>query len=502
MHLGRRRRGERDGEDRARRWRGSTFGLNRSVRGDAAITASAPAPSALRRTAPTLPGFSTPSMTTTSGSSGSARSARSSRRDAGDGDEALGALAEGELGEDRLAGRLDRDVPARAGDRARRARRARPAAARRRTPRRSRRPASSARRTSRAPSTASGRSGRARAGRAGPSAALTRGLARLVRIGGAGEGIGRHHAPPGDRAKAPSSSGRPSPVVRSRRRPRSRRPAGASAVASSAASRSGLEARRCARSAGRSRPARGAAAHAARRPQVVLDAPRAARRAVPVARRVEDDPGVAAAARTSRSAKATRVVDDPADRAIGKAGAARRCGAPTRRSAGRRRRGRPRRPPRPGPASRGPCTRTGGGRRARRRRPRPAPRPARRSHGSIAACSGKSPTWPASVARSSSVSPSISIGHGSATSAGPGPAPVAIEAQVGRRATARDRRGPQGRRVRPVDDPRPEPLEPGTAADVDELVAPLRPAQGAWSGGHQAIERARRAPDSAGPTAA
>ena len=54
------------------------FGLNRSVRGDAAMTASAPAPSALRITAPTLPGFSTASITTTSGSGGSSRPARSS----------------------------------------------------------------------------------------------------------------------------------------------------------------------------------------------------------------------------------------------------------------------------------------------------------------------------------------------------------------------------------------------------------------------------------------
>ena len=41
------------------------------------MTASAPAPSALRRTAPRLPGFSTPSMTTTSASGGSAGSSRS-----------------------------------------------------------------------------------------------------------------------------------------------------------------------------------------------------------------------------------------------------------------------------------------------------------------------------------------------------------------------------------------------------------------------------------------
>ena len=48
------------------------FGLNRSVRGSATTTASAPAASAERRTAPRLPGFSTPSSTTTSGS-GAAR---------------------------------------------------------------------------------------------------------------------------------------------------------------------------------------------------------------------------------------------------------------------------------------------------------------------------------------------------------------------------------------------------------------------------------------------
>ena len=47
------------------------------MRGDAAMTASAPAPSALRITAPTLPGFSTASITTTSGSGGSWRPARS-----------------------------------------------------------------------------------------------------------------------------------------------------------------------------------------------------------------------------------------------------------------------------------------------------------------------------------------------------------------------------------------------------------------------------------------
>ena len=52
-----------------------TFGLNRSVP-PTAITAVAPTASAERRIAPTLPGFSTSSVTTTSGIAGSARSAR------------------------------------------------------------------------------------------------------------------------------------------------------------------------------------------------------------------------------------------------------------------------------------------------------------------------------------------------------------------------------------------------------------------------------------------
>ena len=46
------------------------FGLNRSVSGSAAIRPLAPAPSAVRRIAPRLPGFSTPSTTTTSGTPG------------------------------------------------------------------------------------------------------------------------------------------------------------------------------------------------------------------------------------------------------------------------------------------------------------------------------------------------------------------------------------------------------------------------------------------------
>ena len=76
-----------------------TFGLDRSVRGEAAITASAPAPSALRRTAPTLPGFSTPSMTTRSGVRRESRRGERERGRPDDGDEPLGTVAERELGE-------------------------------------------------------------------------------------------------------------------------------------------------------------------------------------------------------------------------------------------------------------------------------------------------------------------------------------------------------------------------------------------------------------------
>ena len=53
----------------------TTFGLPQSVAGSAAITAATPAASAVRRIAPRLPGFSTPSQTKTSGPApGSSRS--------------------------------------------------------------------------------------------------------------------------------------------------------------------------------------------------------------------------------------------------------------------------------------------------------------------------------------------------------------------------------------------------------------------------------------------
>src|SRR6516164_4766573 len=45
----------------------TTFGFPQSVTGSAAITAATPAASAVRRIAPRLPGFSTPSQISTSG---------------------------------------------------------------------------------------------------------------------------------------------------------------------------------------------------------------------------------------------------------------------------------------------------------------------------------------------------------------------------------------------------------------------------------------------------
>ena len=143
------------------------FGLNRSVRGEAAMTASAPAPSALRSTAPRLPGFSTPSRTTTSGSAGRTSDSSAERGRADDRRRAP------RPGRRRRAWRrrglvrdVDRGRCPRAAGRARPARPGRPAAARRRTPRRPRR-------RHRAPGAArarhrpgSGPSARARAARA------------------------------------------------------------------------------------------------------------------------------------------------------------------------------------------------------------------------------------------------------------------------------------------------------------------------------------------------
>ena len=84
------------------------FGLKRSVRGEAATTASTPAPSALRRTgaevARLLDAFDHDDERRVREPEVGERR----RRDAHDRDETLRPLAEGELGEDGLAGGLDR----------------------------------------------------------------------------------------------------------------------------------------------------------------------------------------------------------------------------------------------------------------------------------------------------------------------------------------------------------------------------------------------------------
>ena len=117
---------------------------------------------------------------------------------------------------------------------------------------------------------------------------------------------------------------------------------------------------------------------------------------MPVARWVEDDPGVASAAPTSRSLNASA---SSTIQRIGRSGEAersalwrprhRRAEASTCVTAA---------PAATARASRVRCTRRGGARPDRRSRhgPRPA-RPEPRAH---ATCSGNSPTWPASVARS------------------------------------------------------------------------------------------------------
>ena len=220
------------------------------------MRASAPAPSADRSAAPTLPGFSTPSMTTTSGSGGSSSCSSDEVRDADDGDQALRPSAEGELLEDGVARRDGRD----------------PGGAERVERRPGVGPGKQRladvdlddldARLDGPPDLARAVDDREAAALALPTVAKGR-RGDDPRVGAAGQ-LGRgggghrwHHAPPGARANAPSSRRRPSGVSRARSPASTVRERPPQAVGQHRGEPVGIEARACARSAARIRPARG-----------------------------------------------------------------------------------------------------------------------------------------------------------------------------------------------------------------------------------------------------
>ena len=424
------------------------------------MTASAPAPSAVRRTAPRLPGFSTPSTTTMSGSSARHEVVEAELRRRHDRDDPVRALAEGDLGEDRRAHRRSSSAGAGGGRRPRGAsgvrsrssrdeRRARPG-------RRRRGPGGSRGRRRRS----SGRSGsRSRRSRR-RTAALTRGFVRLV--------IGGLDHPRIMRAATPS--GRTAPLVASTldRPVRRRSVPGAGSNASTSASP---------RSSGRA-----PVAWAVRRTKASSARRRARRRrAGPAGRRRAPSGCRAARARSVGGSRTMPVIAAAATRlAAGRrrgrrrrssgsgdrrARTARRCGVPTRRPAATRRRGSPAR--RPGASARVVAPVVGEEvEDARLRATRRAPA---RSHGQNARCSGNRPTWPASVGRSSGSSPSSAIVQGA--SRRPGPACSALEAEVGRGPCLGRQAGrPERRGCRAVDQALAEPVQPPAIADVEELV--------------------------------
>ena len=359
------------------------FGLNRSVRGSAAITASAPAPSAERRIAPRLPGFSTPSMTTTSGSSrGACRSSSPVRRRLDDRDDPVRAVAER---------RRFRAPPARPRRVVRADRRRRSAAAMR-----VRRPAAGPAQTKavvdlgrrpRGPGAARGRhrpasgpvASRSRRSRS-RTAALTRGFARLVigprRASSARRSSRRDHAGcPAERQPAPLRG----------RRDRRRRPSGGAARLRTRrrahrARSFGVEAGVWAVSSTKA-SAVATAAHGVEQRRQRLgrapSAPPAARAVASAGRGRSRRSGGRAAPRARRSGG---VVDEPADRPVGEARTARRCGAPTRPPVGgvdvghRARRPRPARASRPGVREQVQDASAPGDRRPPSREPRPRAR--------------------------------------------------------------------------------------------------------------------------------
>ena len=277
------------------------------------------------------------------------------------------------------------------------------------------------------------------------------------------------------RANAPSSQ-------RAARRPSTARVATARSPggrgrrrdAADAAARPGgrRRSRACARSAARTPSgAQDATAGGQQVRQVVLEPPGAPRRPVPVGRRIEDEPVVAA------SAPGLALHEGPRRRrrSSGSGASARpeQLGVAARPGHGRARRvdvrDRAHRPA-PGRASPGRCRRTGAGRRRGRR---PSSRAATgRSHGSVATCSGKSPTWPASVGRSSQRQRRRPR---PATARRAAPAPLQPRSRSKRRsAVAPARPGRPRRRARP-DAGRSTTRSPNrsrraAAADVDQVV--------------------------------
>ncbi len=292
----------------------------------------------------------------------------------------------------------------------------------------------------------------------------------------------RHDAPPASRANDPSPRRRPSGVSRSRP-PVSTRPAAVPRpAASSAPSRSAANPSLCA--VRRTNPASSSNdRHVREQPrQVALDLPRGGARSVAVGRRVEHDAGVSTAAPNLALGEGARVVDDPADGPVGEAGQGRVAPGPGDRRPGRVDMDDRRARPRPGRASRAPWPRTGAGRRARRR---PTPAPERRpdsiaqprQHRRVLREDAELASLRRSQLERHAVDrqrPRLARGRRA------DPATLAVVAQVGRRPRVRIAARAERRRMWPVDDPRPEPLEAGRATHVEQRVAGVRAGLRAW----------------------
>ena len=216
------------------------------------------------------------------------------------------------------------------------------------------------------------------------------------------------------------------------------------------------------------------------RPEIRPDPPRAATGTVPVGRRVEDDPGIAAAASDLALGERDGIVHDPADRPIAQpgpvgVGARPRDGRPRRVDVGH---GGPRRGHGQGREARVREQVEDGGCVTAVRDPGGDPLAQPRQHRGV--LREEPDLARLGRAQLEGQAPDLDRPRPGGDP-GPAPPPIAFEAQVCRR----PRRGiaavAQGRGRRPVDETLPEPLQPGPAAGVDELVA--APAHGDGAGG-------------------